>query len=177
MWVYASGRVQLRAGGPPGPVRTLWPEHLAALDLRWHAAADRAAVWTDASLGMEHGQEWEWTGTWYLVALALYVLSHRDGLPPDRVPPARAADLLADDGLEHIGRPLLTELGHPLTRSFDDPPSAAWRWLTRTWPEIEEPSPANRWSMLSRRPDTPDTDTPAWRVCMDWAVAAARQAG
>jgi len=115
-------------------------------------------------------------GTPYLVALALYVLSHRDGLPPDQVPPARVADLLADDGLAHMGR-LLTGLGHPLTRSFDDPPSAAWHWLTRTWPEIEEPSPAYRWSMLSRRPDTPDTDTPPWTVCAPWAITAAHRAG
>jgi len=35
---------------------------------------------------------------------------------------------------------------------------------------------AYRWSMLSRRPDTPDTETPAWTMCVDWAVTAARQA-
>ena len=176
MCVFASGRVKVRPLPSAGWDRTLWPERLAALDRRWRAAADRAAAWTTAVLGARDGQEWERRGTRYLLALTLYVLSHQDDLPPEQVSPDRAVELLASDALERIGRPLLTRLGHPLTRSFDDPPSIAWSWLTRTWPELEGDETVFRWSQMSRRPETPEVDTPAWIVCAAWAVAAARQA-
>lgn len=176
MWVFASGRVKVRSSLSDGWDRTVWPEHLAALDRRWRAAANRAAAWTAAFHGARDGQEWEWKGTHYLLALTLYVLSHQDDLLPERVSPDRAVEMLTDDALERIGRPLLTRLGHPLSRSFDDPPSMAWSWLTRTWPEPEGEENAMRWGWLSRRPETLQVDTPAWIVCAAWAVAAARQA-